>query len=101
VTLVSIDRFLEDASLGARVLERAGYGDVTPAPIEAGVDRALWDRPVPVRWRLYHAAMRWTSRLIGTRLGPDRAVLVDHTTWMRRLHAASLNGYEAVGERSE
>ena len=92
VTVVHVDAFLRDPTAGTGLLARLGLDPSRAHPVEEIADLSSWRRPVPLPWRAYHAAMRWTCRLLESRLGPERGVLADQGRWVRALADVSTPG---------
>jgi len=58
-------------------------------PVDEAIDRALWDRPVELTWRVYHRSMTWLCRAMRGRLGDERGILADQRAWERELRGVS------------
>ena len=85
VTLVNIDHFFERPEAGERLLERIGRDPATAVPFAEAVDSKIWNRPLGIGWRFYHAATSWACRALATRMGPDRSPFADQRRWQREL----------------
>jgi len=88
-TLISIDRFLAEPSMGPAILGRAGRNPDLAIPCEEVVDLALWHRPVPLHWKVYHAFATRLSHLVARRFDDERRVLATQKDWVSRLERAS------------
>lgn len=89
VSVIDIDAFIATPGLGPKLLERIGRRADQARPVREAIDPDFWKPRVNAAWRAYHAAMAWTCRLLGPRLGAERAPLADQRRWLRELRAIS------------